>query len=84
MFRIIFPVLLGFCLFGSFTACGGGSADDLAEQQAELDEREALIDEIRELQKKQSQGTLTAAEEARLAELYALLDEEGENPGGGN
>ncbi len=80
----ILPLLMVLSFGVGFTACGGDSADDLKAKQTELDEREARMDEMKALQRKQNLGTATAADEARLAELYALLEEEGENPEGGN
>ncbi|OIO06397.1 MAG: hypothetical protein AUJ52_12305 [Elusimicrobia bacterium CG1_02_63_36] len=68
--------MLGLCFLGGFSGCGGSSAD--ATQLA--NEREARKNEIDELQKKQNAGTITPEEEARLAQLYKELEEEGENP----
>jgi len=76
----IAPLVLVLTFVAGFTACGGGSADDLAEQKAKLNEREARLDEIKELQRKQNLGTATAEDEARLAALYAELEAEGEDP----
>ena len=80
MFRRVFPLVFAACVIGGFTACGGESADELAEEQAKLDEKQAKIEELEGLQKKRANGTITSQEEVRLHNLYVELDNLGENP----
>jgi hypothetical protein len=76
----IAPLLFVLAFGAGFTGCGGDSADDLAAQQEKLNQREARMDELKQLQKKENTGTLTPEERARLDEIYAELESEGENP----
>jgi len=75
----IFPVLFALVLGVGFTACGGGGGAEeaLAAERAKLDEQQDKIDQIKLLQARVADGTITEDEQKRLDELYAWLEAEG-------
>lgn len=77
MTRHLMPLALGLLLVGGFAGCGGSSAD--ATQLAA--DRDARKKELEDLQEKQRNGTITESEQARLDQINAELEHEGENPG---
>lgn len=78
MKNTLYPVLLALFLGGGFMACGGGGGGgDLAAEKAKLDEQQDKVDQIKILQARVADGTITEDEQRRLDELYAWLEAEG-------
>jgi len=77
MKKWLFPTILALTFNVGFIGCGDDSSDNLDAERAKLEEQQATVDRIKELQLKQKNGTLTEAEETELNNLYAELEAQG-------
>lgn len=78
MKKFIFPVVFALAAGLGLSGCGGGDDDgDLGQQQAELDCKQARIDQIEALQ---AIDPRSDAQQAELDAFYAQLEAEAEDP----